>query len=115
MTQYKQAIILRTDLEMSKGKMIAQGCHASLKAYKKANKEHRNSWENKGSKKIVLKTNKKQMMQKKQQADRNNLPNSLITDAGHTELKPGTKTALAIGPHKENQIDKVTSDLNLLN
>lgn len=115
MSQYKQAIILRNDLGMSQGKMIAQACHASLKAYKKTDKEVRNDWENKGSKKIILKTDKETMMRKKQQSQQKNISNALITDAGHTEVKPGTKTALAIGPNTENKIDPITGDLKLLN
>lgn len=115
MAQYKQAIILRNDIGMSRGKMIAQACHASLKAYKKTNKEIRSNWENKGSKKIVLKTDKETIIRKKQEAQQNNISNALITDAGHTELKPGTKTALAIGPNTENKLDSITSSLKLLN
>jgi len=36
MNDLKQVIVLRTDVGMSTGKMIAQACHASLKSYKKA-------------------------------------------------------------------------------
>ncbi len=30
--EYKQMIVLRKDLNMRKGKMVAQGAHASMKA-----------------------------------------------------------------------------------
>jgi len=30
--EIKQVIVIRTDLEMGKGKMISQACHASLEA-----------------------------------------------------------------------------------
>jgi peptidyl-tRNA hydrolase len=34
MTELKQVIVIRTDIRMSIGKMIAQGAHASLLSYK---------------------------------------------------------------------------------
>jgi PTH2 family peptidyl-tRNA hydrolase len=42
------------------------------------------------------------------------LPCALITDAGKTVIAPGTKTAVGIGPAKEEDIDRLTQDLKLL-
>lgn len=33
MSEPKQVIVMRTDLKMRKGKMIAQGAHASMKVF----------------------------------------------------------------------------------
>ncbi len=114
MTGYKQAILLREDLDMSKGKMIAQACHASLKAYRKADKQAVKEWEVSGEKKIVLKVDEQSLQEKRMDAEASGLTVSSVKDAGKTELKSGTETALAIGPDKEDSIDSVTGDLALI-
>ena len=48
-------------------------------------------------------------------ANENKIPCSLITDAGLTEFNGvPTKTAVAIGPHWSEEIDKITGHLKLL-
>lgn len=114
MTDQKQAILLREDLDMSKGKMIAQACHASLKAYRKSSQENRDEWEEQGEKKIALEVSEDQIVRRFEQAKSRGLPAALIKDAGKTEIKPGTKTAVGIGPADESRIDSVTGDLKLI-
>lgn len=113
--RFKQVIAVRDDLDLSKGKTAAQVAHASLQAWKSAGKSTRNSWEKEGGKKVVVVVEgEKQLLKLKQDAENLNLPTALITDRGHNEVKPGTKTALAIGPGKEEKIDKVTGSLPLM-
>jgi len=112
--KYKQAVVLDTDLKMSKGKMIAQACHASLEAYKKSDKKTRKNWSGRGQKKVVLSKDDESLEQLQQRAKRNKLPVHLVKDAGRTELEPGTKTAVGIGPAKESEIDKITGQLELI-
>ncbi|MDY6778864.1 MAG: peptidyl-tRNA hydrolase Pth2 [Candidatus Nanohaloarchaea archaeon] len=112
MPEYKQAIVIRTDLGMSKGKMIAQACHASLGSFKKAGRSTIGAWEEKGQTKVVLRVESdSELHERKQQADQNGLPAFLVTDAGRTELDPGTTTCLGIGPAETAQVDAVTGDL----
>ena len=114
MNDLKQVIVLRTDVGMSTGKMIAQACHASLKSYKKASDKAKSQWESTGSKKIAVENDEDSLQEKLQQAKTLQIPAALISDAGHTELKPGTKTALAIGPAESAKIDQITSELKLI-
>ena len=56
--KYKQVIVLRTDIKMSVGKKVAQGCHASVIAVENARKMTPSilgSWGNEGQRKIALK------------------------------------------------------------
>jgi len=43
-----------------------------------------------------------------------NLNYCVIKDAGRTQIAPGSKTVLAIGPGPTSKIDKVTGHLKLL-
>jgi len=114
MNDPKQVIILRTDIGMSKGKIIAQACHASLNASKKASDEAISDWESEGSKKIAVENDDESLHQKLETAKTLQIPAALISDAGHTELEPGTQTALAIGPAESSKIDQITGDLKLI-
>lgn len=109
---YKQVIVLRTDLKMGKGKLVAQGAHASLQAYKKTSSAARAAWEAAGSKKIVVKvSSKRELFALVAKAKR--LPHAVIRDAGLTQTKPGDVTALGIGPVSEGKL-RFTEGLKLL-
>jgi len=113
--EYKQVILVRKDLKMSKGKMSAQTAHASTEAVLKSHKDDITKWRNQGMKKAILKVeDEKELIKYKIQAEDSGLVVSLITDARRTELKPGTTTCLAIGPDKEEKIDQITGRLKLL-
>lgn len=114
----KQVIIVRTDLKMGKGKSIAQGCHASVNATLKAismKKPWFDKWEREGAKKVVCKVqSEKELNELFQFAREMELPSAIINDAGHTQLPPGTTTAVAIGPGPEKKVDAITGELKLL-
>lgn len=111
----KQAIVVRTDIGMGNGKLAAQASHASLKAYENSHTKSQSEWKEGGQKKIVLKvSSEREIHELADQARREGLPNAVISDAGHTQLEPGTVTALAVGPGEENLVDRVTGELSLL-
>ena len=112
---FKQIIILRNDLGMSEGKKCVQSAHASLGAYKKSDKKIIKKWEKEGQKKVVLEVDsKKKILNLYKKLKKEKIPCFLVEDAGLTELKPGTITALGIGPEREERLDRITGKLKLL-
>jgi PTH2 family peptidyl-tRNA hydrolase len=114
----KQVIVVRTDLEMSKGKLAVQVAHASViaafEAYNNYYEWFKEWWES-GQKKIVLRVpSEKELLELYEKAQRRRLPISLVVDAGLTELPAGTITALAIGPAPDDKIDEITGHLKTL-
>lgn len=108
----KQVILIRKDLGMSKGKIAAQAAHAAVEATLKSDKNMVSAWRQIGMKKVTLKIESKEELYKYlQDAKDANLTTALITDAGKTEIAPGTPTCLAIGPDEENKIDTITGNL----
>ena len=115
MTEYKQVILVRADLKLTKGKMAAQASHASVETVLRSHKDDIAKWQAQGMKKIVLKVkDKEELLEYKRRAEDAGLVAALITDAGHTHLSPGTVTCLGIGPDKAEKIDKVTGTLSLI-
>ena len=117
----KQSIVLRKDLQMGHGKAAAQASHASCDAIfeiidsnRKDWKEWLDLWKRQGQMKVVLKVNSREEIEEiYNQALQLGLPCSIISDAGRTQLPPGTITAVAIGPGPEEIIDKITGKLKL--
>ena len=111
----KQVIVVRQDLKLSKGKMAAQASHASVEAVLKSGREEVRRWQRMGMKKVVLKVNdEKELLLLKRKASEAGLVTALITDAGRTEIAPGTITCLGIGPDEEEKIDKLTGHLKMV-
>lgn len=112
--ELKQAIIIRADLGMGKGKIAAQASHASVEAMGKANEETVAEWKQQGMKKVVLKVkSEKELLELFMRAKRE-LPCALIKDAGLTQIESGSSTAVGIGPAEESKIDRFTKELKLL-
>lgn len=110
----KQAIVVRADLGMGTGKLAAQVAHASLQADGTADESVSREWRGSGAKKVVLRAESEdQLFALAEAADRAGVPHAIVRDAGHTELEPGTVTALGVGPAPDEDIDRVTGDLPL--
>jgi PTH2 family peptidyl-tRNA hydrolase len=110
----KQAIVARADLGMGEGKLAAQVAHASLMAFEDAGSRVRSEWKGEGQTKVVLRADgESQLFELADVAEREGLSHAVVRDAGRTQLEPGTVTALAVGPGREDVVDRVTGHLSL--
>lgn len=124
MSDIKQVIVMRTDLNMRKGKMIAQGAHASLSfltrqldqpSNLKLSKAEREWLDGNFAKICVRVDSEEALLEVFQKAKDAMLEVHLITDSGKTEFHgEPTRTCLAIGPDYSQKIDAVTGHLQLL-
>lgn len=116
--KYKQAIVLRSDLGMSKGKIAAQSGHAAVAAAEEARRKYSKWWDawlKEGQCKIAVKVgSERELLELERETRELGLPCALITDRGLTELPPGTVTCLGIGPAPSNKVDEITGQLSLL-
>jgi len=125
----KQVLVIRKDLNMRKGKMIAQGAHAAMKVL--LDRAHKTEisyvveifegdpmyyWLSDIFTKVVVGCDsEEELLLLKSVADMKGIRTALIKDAGRTEFHgEPTYTALAIGPDDIDIIDEVTGHLKLL-
>ena len=110
-------VVVRTDIGISKGKMAVQVAHAAVNCAlksKKSDTSNFNKWFGEGQKKVVVKGPNESALQDLQRRAREvGLISSLVTDAGLTEVPPGTVTCLGIGPAPDSKIDSITGDYAL--
>jgi peptidyl-tRNA hydrolase, PTH2 family len=118
MSDYKQVIVVRNDLKMGKGKLAVQVAHAAVSSAENTRKTRRewfDIWFERSQAKICVKVDsEKELRVLKGRLDEMGIPNSLIQDAGLTQLEPGTTTCLGIGPLPTETADRYTGDLKLL-
>lgn len=137
MGKTKQVIVMRTDLNMRKGKMIAQGSHASIAFLTRKGKvemvtdccpypsfsnnfvdnplELKDWMENSFTKICVGVSSEAELDEIFKKAEDSGLTVHMVVDNGLTEFNGvKTKTCLAIGPHYSEKIDVITGHLKLL-
>jgi PTH2 family peptidyl-tRNA hydrolase len=129
----KQVIVVRKDLGMRKGKMIAQGAHASIaailsrrwpeleaalsaKATVIESTAAMQEWfDGRFTKVAVGADSEEELIAIQDAAQAAGLPCSIIRDAGKTEFGGvPTLTACAVGPAYPDEIDPITGHLSLL-
>ena len=125
----RQTIVLRTDLNMRKGKSCSQASHASMLSLVSQlavienedtieyttllNKDSPMAiWLSGSFAKITLGCNsEEELFELFNKAKSMNIPVVMITDNGTTEFNGvKTNTAIAIGPYHKEEMDKITKD-----
>lgn len=123
----KQVIVIRGDLGMRKGKMIAQGAHASMKVFFDRGQVDEagdlrisltpamRAWVTGTFTKICVRAeDEAHLLSLAEKARGAGIPCGLIQDAGRTEFHgEPTYTALAVGPDEVSAIDAITGGLKL--
>lgn len=72
-------------------------------------------WEHFGQPKVVVKVNsEEELLEIANNSRRKGLVTTVIRDAGRTQIAPGSKTVLGVGPDLAENIDEVTQHLKLL-
>ncbi len=112
---YSCILLVRKDLQMSKGKIIAQCGHGIVYSMMNTSKEKIELWQNSGEKIVTLGVkDEKTMMYIHNKALNNTILSYIVKDAGHTQVAPNTKTVCILGPHNEDRLQKLVKDLKLL-
>lgn len=118
----KQVIVMRTDLNMRKGKMVVQGAHATLMVnglWLQMTPEQRLIYQewltSNGMKKICVGVSSLEELDDVCfEAGEAGILYARVRDAGLTEFSEPTITCAAIGPGPSEEIDKITGHLKLL-
>lgn len=102
---------------MQKGKVAAQCGHAAVAAYVKGMKlapKMVKRWMTFGGTKITLKLDSEEQLLAIEKAAKNcNLITNVVRDAGQTQVAPGSRTVIAVGPAPQTLLNKVTGHLKL--
>jgi len=117
-SEYKMVIVVRGELRLTAGKAAVQVAHAAvmlaLEAEKRAPAAFR-AWTGAGQKKIALVVPTLDELEAlARRARAAGVPSQFVEDAGFTEVPPGTKTCLGLGPAPASEVDALTGDLSLL-
>ena len=111
-------LVTRQDLKLSKGKLAAQCSHAAvhcaLVAKRQAPREL-DRYQKNGARKIVCKVPDLHSLKDVYiRGKKAGIVSYLVTDAGHTEIPPGTETVVGLGPGPRSEIEKITGNLSLV-
>lgn len=118
----KMVFLVRDDLKLGAGKIAAQVAHAAVGLVEKITEKGKpyykkaySHWSEFGAKKIVLKAKDLDELKSVSKLCKNlKIPCTMISDAGHTQVDPGTITVLGIGPEASDRLNKITGKFRLM-
>ena len=118
---YKLVFCVNKTLGMTHGKVAAQCCHAAVGCYKRATKLYPHgvrAWEYTGCVKVALKIDKsydalEEMNKVVAKCKEMGVAYYLVEDAGRTQIEPGSRTVVGVGPGPVDVIDEITSQYKL--
>mmetsp|Transcript_26761 Transcript_26761/g.34507 ORF Transcript_26761/g.34507 Transcript_26761/m.34507 type:complete len:189 (-) Transcript_26761:168-734(-) len=115
---FKMVLCVNTQLKMGKGKIAAQCGHATLGAYKIAQKYCSTGlkcWEWGGQAKICVKVpSEEELLETETKAKAAGLVTCLVRDAGHTQIAAGSRTVLALGPAPVSSFEGISDHFKLM-
>ncbi|GMI46614.1 hypothetical protein TrCOL_g6959 [Triparma columacea] len=120
---YKMVLAVNKSLKMGNGKIAAQCCHAAVGCYKRAKKAYPaglRAWEYTGCAKVAVKIQgeKKEVLEQFSEITRKcrelGVAYYLVEDAGRTQIEPGSKTVIGVGPGPVDIVDQITSEFKLM-
>ncbi|HTT35325.1 MAG TPA: aminoacyl-tRNA hydrolase [Thermoplasmata archaeon] len=115
---HKMVLVVRAELRLTPGKAAVQVAHAAVMlaelAQRRAPLDYA-AWRAEGQKKIaVTAPTLADLEELYRRARGRGLLTAWVDDAGLTEVPPGTRTVLGIGPGRTEEVDAITGALPLL-
>jgi peptidyl-tRNA hydrolase, PTH2 family len=111
-------LVLRGELRLTPGKAAVQAAHAAVLLTQRASSRTSpdfEGWLAEGQKKVALEVDTLEEMEEiERKARSSGIPTTWVEDAGLTEVPPGTRTCLGLGPAKTSVLDPITGALRLL-
>jgi len=115
---HKLVVVVRGELRLTAGKAAVQVAHAAVylarRAEAQAPREFEAWWAG-GQRKVALVV---KTLAELEELDRRaraaGVPTTWVEDAGLTEVPPGTRTCLGLGPVPDAAVDPITGGLALL-
>lgn len=113
--EYQVVVVVNKDLNMSKGKTLSQFGHAIDLLHEKIKDfpELEEIWRNCGSAKIALRGTQDDLNKVYYDAKKHGVLYGRIYDAGRTQVKSGSNTAIFVGPASKEMLEPITGYLKL--
>ncbi len=111
-------LVVRGELRLTAGKAAVQVAHAAVMLVEHAGRRSADvleAWRQQGQKKIAVVLETLPELEALDRAARaRGIPTVWVEDAGFTEVAPGTRTCLGLGPARAADLDPITGALPLL-